>query len=161
MGQTLIYKRTHTGDPNTSGVFGCHDCMGGVRGKSFEGKVRGCSFDAVIGVGGKRPDRGSEDIAGRINWIGISPTRTPVPPDVRKDNGEKFRGDWLTFECFRLWEETGPHLKKYARSLSEHLFEDNKHFVMSQFSSPRNAGRSPETSRLSEHVSAHQTFSCF
>jgi hypothetical protein len=54
---TLVYKRTHTGDPNTQGVFGCHDCMGQIRRRSF---------DAVIGVGGKRPDQGHEGIAFKI-----------------------------------------------------------------------------------------------
>ena len=45
----LIYKRTHTGDPDPEhGIFGeaadeATDCMG---------KVRGYGFDAVIGVGG-------------------------------------------------------------------------------------------------------------
>jgi hypothetical protein len=42
--RTLIYKRTHTGDPDPeSGVFGNRDCMGTVRGRRF---------DAVIGIGG-------------------------------------------------------------------------------------------------------------
>src|SRR5205814_1927135 len=101
MGKALVYKRTHTGDPDTSGTFGCHDCMG---------KVRGYKFDAVIGVGGKRPDHGSEDTALKINWIGIS----PVPAKVRRPDGKEFRGPWVTFECFRLWEETGPHLNEIA-----------------------------------------------
>ena len=39
--QTLIYKRTHKGDPDKQGRFGIHDCMG---------RVRSRDFDAVIGM---------------------------------------------------------------------------------------------------------------
>jgi hypothetical protein len=63
---TLVYKRTHTGDPCESGIFGCHDCMG---------QVRSWSFDAVIGVGGKSPRSGDEGIARKINWISINPSK--------------------------------------------------------------------------------------
>jgi len=41
---TLIYKRTHRGDPNESGVFGVWNCMG---------QIRGWEFDAVIGMEAK------------------------------------------------------------------------------------------------------------
>ena len=41
--RTLIYKRTHLGDPDLFGTFGINDCMGEVRARQF---------DAVIGVGG-------------------------------------------------------------------------------------------------------------
>jgi hypothetical protein len=41
--RTLIYKRTHHGDPDPAGRFGIHDCMG---------RVRTWSLEAVIGVGG-------------------------------------------------------------------------------------------------------------
>src|SRR4051812_45820013 len=42
--RTLVYKRTHSGDPDPKmGVFGNHDCMG---------EVRAWPFDAVIGIGG-------------------------------------------------------------------------------------------------------------
>jgi hypothetical protein len=41
----LIYKRTHPRDPDVDGRFGCEDCMGAVRSRSY---------DAVIGVGGIR-----------------------------------------------------------------------------------------------------------
>ena len=44
--RVLVYKRTHEGDPDASGLFGCNDCMG---------KVRGRKYDAVIGVGGTGP----------------------------------------------------------------------------------------------------------
>ena len=45
--RVLVYKRTHNGDPDTSGCFGVYDCMGAVR--DWE-------FDAVIGVGGIGPE---------------------------------------------------------------------------------------------------------
>jgi len=41
---TLVYKRTHNGDPDKdSGEFGCYNCMG---------RVRSLPFDSVIGVVG-------------------------------------------------------------------------------------------------------------
>ena len=103
---TLIYKRTHTGDPNEKGTFGCDDCMG---------RVRRWSFDAVIGVGGKSPDRGDEDIARKINWIGIIPHKTEKPG---------LKGPLVKFECFRRYEETGPYLKTLAPNLFRYMFED-------------------------------------
>jgi hypothetical protein len=39
---TLVYKRTHPGDPDVGGRFGINDCMG---------QVRSWDFDAVVGVG--------------------------------------------------------------------------------------------------------------
>jgi hypothetical protein len=101
------------------------------------GQVRGYRFDAVIGVGGKRPDHGSEDIARKINWIGIGIDPTPpktVPPSVRRRDGKKFRGPLVTFECFRPWEETGPYLSEVAPKLFKRMFQE-KHdvrLVMSQ-----------------------------
>ena len=40
---TLVYRRTHTGDPSKAGIFGVRDCMGTK-----------CQlwFDSVIGIGG-------------------------------------------------------------------------------------------------------------
>lgn len=50
--RTLIYKRTHPGDPDETGRFGIHDCMG---------KVRSWQFDAVVGEGGIGPEpRGTD-----------------------------------------------------------------------------------------------------
>ncbi len=105
---TLIYKRTHRGDPNKSGVFGVHDCMG---------RVRHWNFDAVIGVGGKSPWRGHEGIAYRINWIGIKPSKTEARDPRRK-------GPLVTFERFVLYDEHGPKLKKLAPKLFKYMFED-------------------------------------
>ncbi len=105
--KTLVYKRTHTGDPNESGIFGIHDCMG---------RVRGWSFDAVIGVGGKSPWRGHEDIGLKITWIGINPRKTEAPGPSN--------GPLVEFECFVLWDETGPDLKTLAPHLFRYMFED-------------------------------------
>jgi len=52
--RTLIYKRTHTGDPDANGCFGIYDCMG---------RVRALDFDAVIGIGG---------IGSEAQWAGIA-----------------------------------------------------------------------------------------
>lgn len=104
---TLIYKRTHTGDPNKLGVFGCHGCMGQVRSRHF---------DAVIGLGGKRPDRGHEDIAFKITWVGINPSKTESLRDSR--------GPLVEFECFVLWDETGPDVRTVAPNLFRYMFED-------------------------------------
>jgi hypothetical protein len=117
---TLIYKRTHTGDPNKLGVFGCDDCMG---------RVRSRKFGAVIGVGGKSPWRGYEDIALKINWIGIAPTST---------KGLQGRGPRLRFQHFVLYEETGPYLKTLAPNLFRYMFEDQHvRVVMSRSLSPK------------------------
>jgi hypothetical protein len=107
---TLVYKRTHTGDPDKSGIFGIHDCMG---------QVRGWSFDAVIGVGGKSPWRGHEDIALKINWIGINPHKIECPPCDKPR-----RGPCLKFKHFVLLEEDGPDLRTLAPDLSRYMFED-------------------------------------
>lgn len=57
--RTLIYKRTHHGDPDETGQFGIHDCMG---------RVRTWDFDAVIGVGGQGPEPRSHGLDGKVNW---------------------------------------------------------------------------------------------
>lgn len=66
MRRTLVYKRTHNGDPDREGDFGAYDCMG---------QVRGYEFDAVIGIGGLGLEAEAWGIAGRVNWIGIGPQK--------------------------------------------------------------------------------------
>jgi hypothetical protein len=56
--KTLVYKRTHNGDPDVEGRFGIHDCMG---------QVRGYGFEAVIGVGGVGDEPEAWGIAGKLN----------------------------------------------------------------------------------------------
>ena len=104
----LIYKRTHRGDPDKSGVFGRRDCMG---------RVRRWNFDAVIGVGGKSPWPRHEEIANRINWIGINPNKT-------KAANPTWKGPIVRFERFVLYDEKGPRLKRLAPKLFKYMFED-------------------------------------
>lgn len=103
----LIYRRTHAGDPNMDGVFGCNNCMG---------SARGWHYDAVIGIGGKCPDTGYEKLAYKVNWIGIGPTKTP------KESKEPL----VTFEKFALWEEKGLKLIDCAPELYRYLFIEGK-----------------------------------
>lgn len=117
---TLIYKRTHTGDPNNKGIFGCDDCLG---------RVRRWPFNAVIGVGGKRPRPGSEGIALKVTWTGINPRETANPAR---------RGPRLKFGDFRLWDEDGPFLETLAPNLFRYMFEDQHvRVVMSRSLSPK------------------------
>jgi hypothetical protein len=113
--KTLVYKRTHKGDPNESGIFGICDCMG---------KVRDWDFDAVIGVGGKCPDAGCEEIAHKVNWIGKVAHREKNPPK---------RGSDVTFDFFCLYDEQGKSLEELAPNLHKYMFKD-KHVraVLSQ-----------------------------
>ena len=67
--RTLIYKRTHHGDPDVTGQFGIYDCMG---------RVRAWNFEAVIGVGGVGAEPTSHGLDGKVNWIGIGPHRRAV-----------------------------------------------------------------------------------
>jgi len=123
----MIYRRTHTGDPNQEGVFGCNDCM-----KSFRNR----SYDAVVGIGGLKPDSGCEDIAKKINWVGIGPTKiNPDSYDPKKldpesyelkkfDSSEKrFKGLWVIFDNFLLLDDQGPYLEEIAPRLYEYIFE--------------------------------------
>lgn len=68
MQRVLVYKRTHIGDPNQLGEFGCNNCMG---------RVRSWDFKAVIGVGGIGPEAIEGGVAFMVNWIGIGPHKRP------------------------------------------------------------------------------------
>ena len=114
---TVIYKRTHTGDPEESGVFGIHDCMG---------RIRDWNYDAVIGVGGKRPWPGDEGIALKINWVGVNPDKKKFPPAKR--------GPRVSFDRFVLDNEKGKPLKTLGPKLFKYMFEDHPYIrhVMSE-----------------------------
>ena len=57
--KTLIYKRTHNGDPDPdSGVFGNNGCV-----KS----VRTWKFEAIIGIGGIGSEANQNGIAEKTN----------------------------------------------------------------------------------------------
>jgi len=123
----LIYRRSHQGDPNPEGVFGCNDCMG---------PVRDWHYDSAVGVGGLKPDRDNEGIAFKINWIGIGAKKIdPYSYDPKKLNpdlyavekfdpalGKKFRGPWVTFKHFLLLEVQGPDIEEIAKDLYEYMF---------------------------------------
>lgn len=104
----LIYKRTHTGDPNSEGVFGCHDCMGTIRNRKFTD---------VIGIGGICPDSGYENMAEKINWIGIGATKLELV-----DN----RAMEVVFDHFCLLEEDGELVEKIAPNLYKHMYLEEK-----------------------------------
>ncbi len=130
---TLVYKRTHKGDPDESGIFGIHDCMG---------RVRDWPFDAVIGVGGKSPRSGDEGIARKINWVGISPSKSEASSPgwfgaKRSDWSKSFRGPLVTFDRFVFLGEKGPDFKKVAPNLFRHMFEDQHVRLVMSRSLPR------------------------
>jgi hypothetical protein len=120
--QIFVYKRTHNGDPDDeSGCFGIYDCMG---------SARGYGFDAVIGVGGVTPDRGFEEIACRVNWIGIGPRCV----------GWTKRGPQLGFahfvgvRCFGFDLGANPadrrDLWAAAPALAQELYKSSSHFLL-------------------------------
>ena len=74
--RTLIYKRTHNGDPHpeTDGIFGIHECM-----KS----VREWRMGAIIGVGGIGREPQQEGIV-RVATINDGQAFTVVDGAKRK-----------------------------------------------------------------------------
>ncbi len=100
--RTLVYKRTHNGDPDCrTGIFGNHDCMG---------KVRGWEYDAVIGVGGIGPQARDEDIAGKLTWVGIGPHVI----DRRRM--------LIGFDRFLYYGPNGPLLKTKYKALAKRMY---------------------------------------
>ena len=108
--RTLIYKRTHPGDPDRRGRFGIEDCMG---------QVRTWRFDAVIGVGGIGAEPRYHGLDGKVNCIGIGPHRA----------GSARRGPVLTFDHFWLRESKGPSFSKLAPRLAARLYSRNVRVV--------------------------------
>ncbi len=105
--RTLIYKRTHKGDPDERGCFGVWDCMG---------RVRDHRFDAVIGVGGIGAEPTAQGIARKVNWIGIG---------ARKKASSGDRGPQITFDHFVLFEEKGRKLSPIAPILARRMYSTN------------------------------------
>ena len=115
MGRTLIYKRTHQGDPDpVQGVFGCNGCMG---------RVREWNFDSVIGIGGIGPEPEEWGIDGKLNWIGLG---------ARKgDMDQKGRGRMVSFEHFKFFDPANaPILATIAPQLAEHMYDHNVRTLM-------------------------------
>lgn len=105
--RVLVYKRTHTGDPDHTGCFGCYCCMGQVRSREF---------DAVIGVGGISGEPVQYGIDRRVTWIGIAPHVVDIASD-----GHPVLG----FERFYLKDDKGPLLRDKAPRLAKRLFSEN------------------------------------
>lgn len=119
--RTLIYKRTHPGDPDSEGQFGIQDCMG---------KVRKWDFEAVIGVGGIGSESSGHGLAEKINWIGIGlHTRTEIGK----------RGPVVTFDHFILWETDGPSFRGQAPKLADRMYSKNVRVVMYELDSQEQA----------------------
>lgn len=103
MMRTLLYKRTHKGDPSEDGEFGCSNCMS---------RVRLWPFDSVIGVGGQGVEPIKEGIAFKLNWIGIG---------AHKVNSV-WRYPNVIFDRFILWEALGEELEEFAPNLAKLLY---------------------------------------
>ena len=123
--RTLIYKRTHSGDPDPeTGEFGCNNCMG---------SVRGWGFDAVIGIGAIGPEASRNGIAGRLTWIGVGPRKSGDPKSPR-----------VTFDHFWYQGEDGPLLEEGYPALARRMYDGKvRHLKHSP---------SPATARLDREV---------
>lgn len=108
----LVYKRTHPGDPDESGVFGVEDCMG---------RVRDYDYDAIIGIGGIGAEARSHGLDGRLNWVGIGPTRMP------RRAGE--RGGRVKFKHFVLLESAGGQLMHGFPLLARRMYEGRARYM--------------------------------
>ena len=116
----LTYKRTHTGDPNTSAVFGIRDCMG---------SVRDLNYDAVIGVGGTGAEPRSYRIDGKITWVGVGP---------RKRSG-RWSAPMVTFERFVLFDANGPTLASLGPNLAKRMYEGRVRYLLSSYTAEEHA----------------------
>jgi len=105
--RTLVYKRTHHGDPDSGGRFGINDCMG---------RVRAWDYGSVIGIGGIGSEPESLGIAGKVTWIGIGPTKICTPGR---------RGPIVTFERFLYFGAGGPGLAALAPNLAARMYGSN------------------------------------
>lgn len=110
----LVYKRTHNGDPDAGGCFGIHDCMGAVRHRDF---------DAVIGVGGIGDEADAAGVAGKVNWIGRGPHKTPTGK----------RGPNVRFDHLRDFGTKGPDFAEKAPKLAKRMYEWNVRHIIDDF----------------------------
>lgn len=106
-GRTLVYKRTHTGDPDEGGRFGIRNCMG---------RVRTWKFDSVIGIGGTGAEPRSKGISGKLTWVGIGAKFHTRPG---------WRGPVVTFTHFRLYDNAGKDLSRIAPTLARRFYGKN------------------------------------
>jgi hypothetical protein len=110
--RVLVYKRTHNDDPDSDGCFGAYDCMGAVRRREF---------DAVIGVGGIGPEAQSNDIDGKINWIGVGPHKRDV---------KRKRGPEVLFDHFLFFGVDGQDFCKVAPLLAARMYGSNVRSIL-------------------------------
>jgi hypothetical protein len=84
------------------------------------GRVRTWGFEAVIGIGGKCPERRWKALAGKVNWIGIGPRRTGAT--------DKRGFPVVTFDHFLLFGPDGTHgpsFSELAPRLAERIYSRN------------------------------------
>ena len=110
--RTLVYKRTHRGDPDSSGRFGCNDCMG---------RVRSWDFEAVIGVGGRGREARESGLAGKVNWIGIKAHKTYV---------RGMADPIVTFDHFKVFNDDDVEFCVEAPTLAERIYGRNVRATM-------------------------------
>src|SRR5688572_16169432 len=110
--RTLVYKRTHHGNPDEPREFGIFDCMG---------RVRSWNFQAVIGVRGVGPEPISFGLDGKVNWLGIGPHK-------RRVAGQ--RGPLVTFDRFVFFGSRGPDFEALAPILAERIYSKNVRVIM-------------------------------
>jgi hypothetical protein len=114
--RTLVYKRTHNGDPDNFGRFGIADCMG---------QVRSLDYEAVIGVGGQGEKAKRNHIARKLTWIGIGPHKKYVPG---------MADPVVTFDHFLYFGPDGDLLKLNAPHLAERMYVKKPRYVLDDFS---------------------------
>jgi hypothetical protein len=147
--RTLIYKRTHNGDPDPkTGVFGNNNCMG---------IVRGWPFDAVIGIGGIGREAEHNGIACKLTWVGIGPHKT----------GEPSR-QIVTFDHFLYYGEQGRLLEEIAPVLARRMYGKNVRVLIHLSSEERRdvekilrlARDAPPSNQLVEREFQHTSGKC-
>ncbi|NTV47859.1 MAG: hypothetical protein HGB11_15375 [Chlorobiales bacterium] len=141
----LVYKRTHTGDPNTKGVFGVYDCMGSLRDLQYE---------AVIGIGGYGNEPRSFKIDGKITWVGVNPTKRDL-------NG--FRGPQVTFQYFLLFDAEGPLLYTFAPLLAKRMYEGRVRYLLNGYTESERKEAQEIINwaiKVSKHVSGKKDIEC-
>jgi hypothetical protein len=68
----------------------------------------------------------SNDIDGKINWIGIGPDKKLARGKRRAD----WRGPLITFEHFRDFGTRGPDFRKEAKTLAERMYDRKARHLM-------------------------------
>jgi len=110
--KTLVYKRTHNGDPSLQGIFGCNNCMR---------KVRSWDYEAVIGVGGQGKKAAKFNLSQKLTWIGIGPHKTIVPDK---------KHPIVTFDHFLYFGPEGKLLRDLAPHLADLMYVRRARNVM-------------------------------